>query len=160
MEIVASWFSLEQNWCWFEDKLSSTTVDFIRSERKLKNSTLYGMCLQINNSSVPEKINLLQLIQQNEESTWNGDIYVTSRITITLFIQQVATQMQLLVCKTQAYREIPFPKDAFNYLRCWQSHPREMVYFGRYGICKVMIYPFGFLKGAYSTIQHTRHTAT
>ena len=29
---IASWFSLEQNCSWVEDKLSSTTVDFIRSE--------------------------------------------------------------------------------------------------------------------------------
>ena len=40
--IVASWFSLEQNCSWVEDKLSSTTVDFIRSEGYLKNSTYMG----------------------------------------------------------------------------------------------------------------------
>ena len=37
-----SWFSLEQNCRFIEDKLSSTTVDFIRSEGLPKNNTLYG----------------------------------------------------------------------------------------------------------------------
>ena len=36
LHLEASWFSLEQNSCLVVDKLSSTSVDFIRSEWELK----------------------------------------------------------------------------------------------------------------------------
>ena len=38
--LEASWFSVEQNSCLVVDKLSSTSVDFIRSERELKKTVL------------------------------------------------------------------------------------------------------------------------
>ena len=38
---VEAWYSLEQYICLKEDKLSSTTVDFIRSEGNLETKRLY-----------------------------------------------------------------------------------------------------------------------
>ena len=41
VDLVEAWYSLEQYICLKEDKLSSTTVDFIRSEGNLETKHLY-----------------------------------------------------------------------------------------------------------------------
>ena len=41
--LEVGWFSLGQNISWSVDKLSSTSLDFIRSERELENMCSYGV---------------------------------------------------------------------------------------------------------------------
>ena len=60
--------------------------------------------------------------------TGNGNIQVHFRIVIPLFIQQVAIQLQLLVCDTKATEDILFGKGAFHKLGCWQDYTNRIVY--------------------------------
>ena len=58
----------------------------------------------------------------------NSDIKVHCWIVIPLMMQQVAIQLQLLVCNNKAGAGILFGKVALNQLDCWQDNINTIVY--------------------------------
>ena len=68
----------------------------------------------------------------------NGDARVYFRTVIPFHIQQVAIQLQMLLCETQARVGILFGKDTVYQLGCWQDYPERLLYVKQYIVLLVL----------------------